>query len=172
MTDIAIAFAVAFVVLVAAGVAIFVLTWRHIIREQVAAVSTRYPDSLTTSAQSAAVTHRSLRRIAREDGTAFRTTGTLYSLVATHGCLRLLGGRTAHVVAEFAADQVVDVRVGTTSVLLADYTTLFFGIRAGGTTYELPIRVNGPRPTSMLTARRSWATDRGDAVLEVVRSVA
>ena len=170
MTGIVIWAAVAFVLLVVAGLGVFLSVAKATIHKQVLAISTMFPEALTTSAQSAVVTRLALRRIGDVGGYRHTRTGPIYSVVATRGHLRLVRGRQAQIVAQFSADQVGDVRVGTTSVLLADYTTLFFGIRTGGNTFELPVRVNGPRATSMLTASRGWARVRGDEIMQVLRT--
>lgn len=170
MTSILVWAGASFLLLLAAGVGAYLRHIRNTLREQVSAISTKFPEAVSTSAQGAAVTNLALGRITRAGGTRKQRTGQIYSVIASSGHLSLVRGREADIVAEFDGCQVRDVRVGTTSVLLADYTTLFFGIAAGGTTFELPIRINGPLPTSIMTASREWATDRGNTILEIVRA--
>ncbi|MDR6973169.1 hypothetical protein [Leifsonia shinshuensis] len=158
-----------FLMLVAAGVAIILRLAKVTLRKQVLAISGRFPQALSTSAQGALVTYWALRRIAAVDRSPYGRTGSVYSLVASRGHLTIVRGREAKVLADFTAEQVADVRVDTTSVLLADYTTLFFGIRAGDRTFELPVRVNGPMATSLRTASTEWAKARGDAIVKTVR---
>lgn len=138
---------------------------RSVLRLQGRAISRAQPGAVVVSCTAAFVTTLALRRIGRSDGKRYGPTGRVYSLAASQGHLRLLRGRTAETIADFDSDAIRDVRVGTTSWGLADYTTLFFGITVGGNTYELPIRINGPRQTSMLTASREWADDRAAMII-------
>ena len=127
-----------------------------------------YVLAVVVSCTAALVTTLALRRIGRIDGRGYGPTGRVYSLAGSQGHLLLLRGRTAETIADFDSTALRDVRVGTTSWGLADYTTLFCGINVDGNTYELPIRINGPRQTSMLTASRGWAEDRAAAIIRAV----
>ncbi|MFJ3394673.1 hypothetical protein [Leifsonia aquatica] len=135
--------------------------WRRETHSRVDALHAAHPAALITSAQVAAVTHRALKRIAKADGGAFRRTGPYYSVVVVPGSLRLVArGATPLTVAEFNSEDVRDGSIGKTSWVFADYTTLFLGIRAGETTFDLPIRINGPLETSLFPASEKWAIDR------------
>lgn len=150
------------------GVALLVyyIFLRLLLRAQYAVLSARIPGAIITPCSAALVTRLALRRIGEATGNSFGSTGPVYSVAAYPGHLRVLRGKSAVVVAEFGQEEISDVRVGTTSFLLADFTTLFVGIRAAGTTFELPIRVNGPHSTSIYTARRDWAAERGNSMLK------
>jgi hypothetical protein len=62
-------------------------------------------------------------------------------------------------ISEFSAAEIRDVRVGRTSLFTVNYTTLFIGIAAGGTIFDLPIRINGPYETSMFPADSGGAAE-------------
>lgn len=169
MTDgVVLAAGLAFALVLAVGLGICFFVLKRSLRLQLFAIAAAFDDVLVTPCTAAGATFRALRRIGRARQIIFRRTGPVYSLAASPGCLRLFRGRDSQLVAEFEGADVVDVRVGTTSFGLADYTTLFFGISAGSTTYELPIRVMGPRPTPMYAASTDWAIHRAAAIMSVL----
>jgi hypothetical protein len=167
MTDaVIVAAGAGFLIVFGLALATYYIFLRLLLRAQNLIVSAQIPGAVITPCTAAFVTRLALRRIGKAGGNSFCSTGPVYSIAAYPGHLRVLRGRSAVVIADFRTEEISDVRVGTTSFLLADFTTLFVGIKAGGTTYELPIRVNGPHPTSIYTARPEWAAERGDAMLK------
>ena len=158
----------AFLVLLGFGLGVYWLVLKRTIREQRAAIAARYPGAVVFSAQAGVETHRALRRIGRARGTSYDRTGKVYSVSASPGLLRLHCERSARVILEISAAEVADFRIGTTSVAVAAYTTLVFGVRVANTTFELPIRVMGPRPTSVTTASKEWAEARGAEMMRTI----
>lgn len=155
----------------AVGSLCYLAILRRTLQVQRAAILAKDPGSLIIPCTAAIVTSRSLRRIQQANGHIYGRTGQVYSLVASPGQLRLFRGRAVEVIASFRPGELRDVRVGSTSFGLADYTTMFFGVDAGQTTFELPVRVNGPRATSMFSSSRAWAEDRAEAVLRTLRQL-
>jgi len=162
---------VAFLVLLSVVLHVYLLVLRSILRDQGRSLARAHSRAVVVSCTAALVTNQALKRIGSVSGKRYGRTGPVYSLAATRGHLLLLRGRNADVIADFGYEAVQDVRVGTTSWGFADYTTVFVGINAGGSTFELPIRVNGPRQTSPLTANRTWAKHlSAEIIREVKRS--
>ncbi|GAA2054213.1 hypothetical protein GCM10009820_13210 [Leifsonia soli] len=161
---------IAAVVLIAAlWWAVKATIWRHDIRQRISSIRRSNPAALITSAQVSASTHRALRRIARESGGRFVRTGAFYSLVATPGELRLVGGANhPYTIASFPASDIRDGRIGKTSWVYVDYTTLFVGIKTAGTTFELPIRINGTGENAMFPASQAWAGSRWEKILQLL----
>lgn len=169
MTDaVIVAAGAGFLIMFGLALAAYYVSLKLLLRAQYSVVSAQMPGAIITPCSAALVTRLALRRIGKAAGTAFTSPGPVYSVAAYPGHLRVLRGRSAVVIADFRTEEISDIRVGTTSFLLADFTTLFVGIRAAGTTYELPIRVNGPHPTSIYTARPEWAAERSNAMLKQI----
>ena len=157
-----------FLVLLGLGLSIYWMVLKGLMREQLEAISGRYPDALVVSAQSGVETYRALWRLGQAQGLSYGRTGKVYAISACPGHLRLHRGRSARVFVDLTAAELADFRVGTTSVAFANYTTLVFGVRGANTTFELPVRVMGPRTTSMTTATKDWAEARGAEIMRTV----
>lgn len=157
-----------FALLVALGLTGYGLVLRRILMDQRGAISAAHPERIIDGAQSALVTTLALRQLGRQLGVTYPRTGPVFSLVISSDGLRLFGGRAATSIAEFSASQLVDVRVDTTSVGVANYTTLFIGVSACPTTFELPIRVMGRKPTSLMTASREWGEELASEIRRVI----
>jgi len=158
----------AFLVVLGLGLGVYLSVLRRLIHAQRLAIGRRYPGSVVVSAQAGLETNRAIRRMAQARGTEYISTGKVYSVSASPGHLRLHVERSAREIVDISGEDVVDFRIGTTSVAFANYTTLIFGIRAAHTTFELPIRVMGPRPNSMTTADKEWAAARGAEMMRTI----
>jgi hypothetical protein len=148
---------------------VYLRVLRSTLRIQCLAIERSHPGAVIVSCTAALVTNVALRRIGRPEGKSYGSTGRVFSLAASDGKVLLFRGRTVEVFADFDSEALRDVRVGTTTWGLADFTTLFLGINVGGNTFELPVRVNGPRQTSLLTASRGWAHEQAIRILREVK---
>ncbi|MFF9563485.1 hypothetical protein ACF1AJ_09065 [Leifsonia sp. NPDC014704] len=158
----------AFLVLLGLGLGVYLLVLKRLILAQRLAIGGRYPGAVVVSAQAGMETDRALRRVARARGVEYGRTGKVYSVSASPGHLRLHVARSAREIVDISAAELVDFRIGRTSVAFANYTTVIFGVRAANTTFELPLRVMGPRPSSMMTANKEWAAARGTEMMRAI----
>jgi hypothetical protein len=141
-------------------------------RMRVQTLNESHPVAFLRSAQVAATTNRSLRRIAKAKHSTFSPVKAYYTVVAEPGALLLVtGSRRLQTVVTFRSDEVRDVRVGSTSWVFANYTTLFFGITAEQTVYELPVRINCPTPTSLRPADKVLAGQIAERMISTIRSI-
>jgi hypothetical protein len=154
------------VVAIGVGMAVCFWVWSRSTRARVAAIRRERGDVLLVSAQVSFWTHRALRRISATSGTQFVRTGSFFTVVIDDAGVELVrGAGSPSPVASFSTSQIRDVAVGHSTFVYARYTVLKFGIAAGSTVYELPIRVNGPGPTSLMPASdptaEGWAATIG-----------